>query len=139
MTRRALLVLALTLGLGLPAGCGGDEDSFQDSLTFGTGITGTGFTLTGEATSFSLAALGGNPLWFRLESAADIDGRFVRLYFNDITNKDFTAVQPYGHIVLASFPVTTAGTYVVKAFHVQTVIDIGKETFVAQKTLTLTP
>jgi hypothetical protein len=135
--KKAIWLLALLVGLGLTAGCG-TQDDFKDSLTFGTGITGTGFTLTGEATSFSLATLAGGQLWFRLESAADIDGRFVRLYFNGVTNKDYTAVQKTGHITLSSFPVTTAGTYQVKGYYVQTVIDIGKETAVASNTFTLT-
>jgi hypothetical protein len=135
--KKATWLLAF-LGLGLGAGCG-TQDSFKDSLTFGTGITGTGFTLTGEATTFSLQTLAGGQVWFRLESVADLDGRFVRLYFNGITNKDYTAVQKYGHITLASFPATTAGTYEVKGYYVQTVIDIGKETLVASNTFTLTP
>jgi len=132
---RGILVLVT---LALLASCG-DQDSFKDSLTFGTGITGTGFTLAGEGTTFSLKELKGGPIWFRLESAADIDGRFVRLYFNDITNKDYTAVQKYGHITLSSFAATNAGTYKVKGYYVQTVIDIGKETLVAGSTLNITP
>lgn len=134
VTRTALLAL-----LGCLAACGGDGDSFSNKLTFGTGITGTGFTLTGEASSFSLAALGGQPVWFRLESAEDINKRFVRLYFDDITNKDFTAVQDYGHIVLSSFPVSNAGTFQVKGYYVETVIDIGDETLIASAPLTITP
>ena len=120
-------------------GCGEEEDTFKDSLTFGTGITGTGFTLAGEATTFSLAALGGGSIWFRLESAADIDGRFVRLYTDDLTNKDYTAVQETGHLTLSSFPVTNPGTYQVKAYYVKTVVDIGEETLVAASTLTINP
>ena len=68
-------IMSALLFLGMMTGCG-EEDAFKDSLTFGTGITGTGFTLVGEANNFSLATMGGNSLWFRLESAADIDGRF---------------------------------------------------------------
>ncbi len=88
-----------------------------------------------------LMAVGGAG-WFsvcRLESAADIDGRFVRLYTNDITNKDYPAVQETGHITLSNYPVTNAGTYLVKAFYVQTIIDIGEETLIATNTITVTP
>jgi hypothetical protein len=139
MKRRSLFLRAAMLlaMLSVPA-CGGDGD-YQDSLTFGTGVTGTGFTLAGEATSFSLQALKGNPIWFRLESAADINSRFVRLYFNDVTNKDYTAVQKYGHITLSNFPVTTVGSFSVKAYYVETVIDIGQETLIATNTLSVTP
>jgi len=39
---------------------------------------------------------------------------------------------------LSQLAVSTPGTYEVKAYLVQTVVDIGKETLVASKTLTLT-
>jgi hypothetical protein len=139
MTKGLILsTMLVLLGLGVITGCG-EPDAFKDSLTFGTGITGTGFTLVGESTTFSLATLGGKPLWFRLESAADLDGRFVRLYTDGITNKDFTDVQKTGHITLSNYPVTNAGTYQVKGYYVQTIIDIGKETLVAGNTITVTP
>ncbi len=131
------LLIAIVVAGALTA-CG-DEDTFTNRLAFGTGISGTGFTLTGEAKTFSLSALGGRTLWFRLESKEDIDGRFVRLYFDDLTNKDFTPPQPNGHLLLANFAVTNTGTFNVKAFHVKTVIDIGKETLVASSSLQLTP
>lgn len=132
-----LLVVALLAGM---VGCGdAGQSSFTNSLRFGTGIEGTGFTLSGEATSFSQADLMGKSLWFRLESSADIDGRFVRLYFDNLTNKDFTAVQATGHITLANFSLTNPGTYQVTGYYVETVIDIGKETLVAEANLTLTP
>ncbi len=142
MVKRLVSMLGLALLGSALLSCEPEEedgDSFQNSLRFGTGLAGTGFTLTGEATSFSLAELGGNSLWFRLESAEDIDKRFVRLYFNDITNKDFTPPQEYGHIMLATFSMEDPGTYEVKAHYVETVVDIGKETFIASKTLTITP
>ena len=135
--RKSVLFVALLAA----AGCGDPDpqESFSNSLRFGTGLGGNGFDLVGEAKTFSLAKLDGKPLYFRLESVEDIDGRFVRLYFDDLTNKDFTAVQEYGHITLSSFAVTNAGTYDVKGFYVQTVIDIGKETLVASATLGVTP
>ena len=117
----------------------GEGDSFSNSLRFGTGVAAPDyFTLVGESSSFSLAALGDSPVWFRLESAEDINKRFVRLYFDDITNKDFTPPQDYGHIMLSSFSVSNPGTFQVKGFYVKTVIDIGEETFVASAPLTIT-
>jgi hypothetical protein len=132
------MVLAIVLLGGCEPGAP-SVDSFSDSLTFGTGIGGNGFDLVGEDTTFSLQDLVGGRLSFRLESEADIDSRFVRLYFNDISNVDFSAPQTYGHIFLSSFPVLYPGTYRVKAYYVNTVIDIGVETWVASETITVTP
>jgi hypothetical protein len=137
--RKALLALVFSLAgtVGVSA-CGpaSGDGGFTDSLTFGTGITGNGFSLAGESATFDVAT---TPMVaFRLESEANFDNRFVRLYFNKIANKDFAAcASPNAHLCLSQFPVTTPGTYVVDAYLVQTVIDIGKETFVAKSTLTL--
>ena len=136
---------ALFLGLvsfAPVAGCsGGGSSDFKNSLTFGTGLSGKGFDLAGESTTFSIAMLGaGSQLYFRLESAEDMAGRAVRLYFDSITNKDFTNPQSYGHILLSAFTITNPGTYTVQAYLVEQVgPDIGKETFVAQSVLTMTP
>lgn len=132
--RRIVVALAL---VGALSACG-DDETFSNSLVFGTGLDQTGFKLVGEAKTFSLSATGGT-LWFRLESKEDIDGRAVRLYFDDLTNKDFTPPQATGHITLANFSVSNEGTFNVKAFYVKTVIDIGEETLIASQTLELTP
>ena len=116
------------------AGCGGS--GFKDELTFGTGIDATGFKLTGASDSFDVSTT--KTVWFRLESAANFDNRFVRLYLNKLEQKDFAACAAKdSHICLSSFGVSTPGTYTVDAYLVQTVIDIGKETLVTSKTLTL--
>ncbi|MFA6032543.1 MAG: hypothetical protein WC889_06560 [Myxococcota bacterium] len=136
MKKAIFLIVSLAIMIQL-AGCG-SQNQFTNSLTFGTGIGGNGFSLVGESTSFSLKALAGNPIYFRLESEADVDGRFLRLYFNDIYNKDYTLPQSYGHITLSSFPITNTGTYVIKAYYVKTVIDIGQETWITTSTITVT-
>lgn len=130
------LLGAVMLAVALLGGCD-TPDSFHDSLAFGTGSLG--FDLTGEATTFSLQQLNGGPVWFRLESEADIDGRFVRLYFNGIDNKDYQAPQAYGHIFVSSFAASYEGTYVVKAYYVRPLLDIGEEELIATKTFVLTP
>ena len=119
--------------------CGGTSTGgFHDELKFGTGIDGTGFALVGAADSFSLATT--RSVFFRFESQAKFDNRFVRLYFNKLEQKDFSACAAVdSHICLSSFNVSTAGTYNVEAYLVKTVVDIGQETLVASRTLTLTP
>jgi hypothetical protein len=126
------------LGCLVVASCG-SQSEFSNKLTFGTGYTASDLALTGESNSFSLAQLGSGPIYFRFESAADIGNRFVRLYFNDIYNYDFTPTQNYGHILISYIYVSNEGTYQVKADLVETIIDIGKETHVVDATLTVTP
>jgi hypothetical protein len=137
---RRALVFALAM-FATSCGSGSGNSDFKNSLTFGTGLGGNGFQLVGENTSFSIAMLGaGSQLYFRLESADDMAGRTVRLYFNDTTNKDFQNPQSYGHILLSAFPITNSGDYTVKGYLVEQVgPDIGKETFVASAQLTMTP
>jgi hypothetical protein len=140
-TLRRTLFLGL-LSFCLLAGCGGGSNSdFKNQLTFGTGLSGNGFDLAGENTTFSLALLGpASQIYFRLESAEDMAGRAVRLYFDAITNKDFTNLQSYGHIFLSAFTITNPGTYTVQAYLVEQVgPDIGKETFVVQADLVMQP
>jgi len=115
------------------AGSGG---GFKDELKFGTGINYGAMQLTGEATSFDVLTT--RQLSFRLESAANFDGRFVRLYLNSLEQKDFSGcANADAHICLSSFNVSTPGTYEVKAYLVATVIDIGKETLVTSATFSL--
>lgn len=115
---------------------GGSSGGFKDELKFGTGINYSAMQLTGEATSFDLAL--NRQLSFRLESAANFSGRFVRLYFNGLEQKDFSGcANADAHLCLSSFNVSQAGTYEVKAYLVKTVVDIGEETLVTSATLTL--
>jgi hypothetical protein len=139
--RRSLVLSFASFCLFAVAGCSGSSSDYKNSLTFGTGLGGNGFDLVGENTTFSIAMLGtGSQLYFRLESADDQAGRAVRLYFNDLTNKDFIPPQSYGHILLSAFTITNVGSYTVKGYLVEQVgPDIGKETFVAQSDLTMTP
>jgi hypothetical protein len=143
MNLRRTFLLGL-VSFCLAAGCGGGSDSsYKDRLTFGTGIGGTGFELVGESTTFSVGLLGATgQIWFKLESSADMNGRAVRLYINDGTyaQKDYTNPQSYGHFLLSSFRITDVGAFTVKAYLVEQVgPDIGKETFVAQSTINMTP
>lgn len=109
--------------------------SFKDDLRFGTGIDYSAMKVTGESTTFSKAP---SLIAFRLESAANFDGRFVRLYLNGLDQKDFAAcASKDAHICLSSFSIGNPGTYEVKAFLVQTVVDIGKETLVTSATITV--
>ena len=138
---RSLRVLVGLLSLavvscGSSPGKDGGTSAFKDQLTFGTGINYSAFQLTGEATTFDLATT--HQLSFRLESAANFDGRFVRLYLNSLEQKDFSGcANADSHLCLSSFSVSTAGTYEVKAYLVATVVDIGKETLVTSSTFTL--
>jgi hypothetical protein len=127
-------------------GCGSNNNSdFKDSLTFGTGLGGNGFDLVSEGTSFTLSP---GPtgtqgtVWFKLGSAADIGNRAVRLYISGGTyaTKDYPSTQDYGHYLLSSFRITDTGTFPVKGYLVEQIgPDIGKETFVAESSLTMQP
>lgn len=133
--RSAALIVFLSLSCGSPSGKDAGS-AFKDELKFGTGINYSAFQLTGEATTFD--KLTTRQLSFRLESSANFSGRFVRLYLNTLEQKDFTAcANADAHLCLSSFPVSTVGTYDVKAYLVDTVIDIGKETLVTSATFTL--
>lgn len=144
---RTLMVgFSVPLSLFAVAGCSSNSaDSgaeYQNTLTFGTGVGGSGFDLLGEGTTFSVTALGSQAIWFKLGSAADMQGRAVRLYFNDGTyaTKDYQNPQDYGHYLLSSFRLTDVGSFTVKANLVAQVgPDIGKETLVAQATLAMQP
>ena len=131
MTRHPLAFVALASLLLL---CCSGNGGFQDELSFGTGLDSTGMDLTGEATSFEVGD--GLTLWFRLESEAAFDDRFVRLSLNDLEQEDFAVCAAAKvHVCLSQFRVSTPGTYEVKASLVDT--GIGKETLVATQTLTL--
>ena len=135
MRSTALLVVFLFVSCGSPSGKDAGS-AFKDELKFGTGINYSAFQLTGEATSFDLLTT--RQLSFRLESSANFSGRFVRLYLNSLEQKDFAAcANADAHLCLSSFNVSTAGTYEVKAYLVDTVIDIGKETLVTSASFTL--
>jgi len=136
--------LFLAVALLLLAACGSTSNTpapdaggqFKDELLFGTGLDGTGFGLSGTSDSFDLTRV--STVWFRLESAANFDGRFVRLYFNGAEQKDFSGcANADAHICLSSFAVSTKGSYQVKAYLVKAVVDIGQETLVTTRTLTL--
>jgi hypothetical protein len=140
--RTAFLFLASVCALA-SAGCGSSNSDFQNSLTFGTGLGATGFDLINPGTTFSVAAEGTTgAIYFKLESAADMAGRAVRIYINDGTygTHDYQSPQSYGNILLSSFRITDTGSFTVKGYLVEQVgPDIGKETFVAQSNITMQP
>ena len=131
---RVLGILAVSL---VAASCGPlNVSGFKDDLRFGTGIDYSAMKLTGESTSFTVATT--PTVSFRIESAANFDGRFVRLYLNTLEQKDFAAcANKDAHICLSAFNVSNPGTYEVKGYLVDTIVDIGKETLVTSATLTL--
>jgi len=128
--------------LGLALGCGSSQSSFSNKLTIGTGIGGpTYFDLVGESTTFSLAMQPPAGWAFRLESEADMQGRAVRIFLNNGTygQKDYPVLQNYGHIYLSQFRITDVGAFKIKGVLVEQIgPDIGKETFVAETTVTMT-
>jgi hypothetical protein len=143
MSLRTAFLFILLLGVSALGACSGGSSDYKNSLTFGTGLGGTGFDLIGESTTFSVAAMGSTgQIYFKLESAADMAGRAVRLYINSGTyaQKDYITPQSYGHILLSSFRITDVGAFTVEGDLVEQVgPDIGKETLVAQSTINMTP
>lgn len=138
---RVFVLGLVSLCLVGAVGCGGSTDSdFKDSLTFGQGLGPTGFDLIGEGTTFSVATT--QTIYFKLSSAADMQGRAVRLYINGGTyaTKDYVNPQSYGHYLLSSFRITDVGAFKVKAYLVAQVgPDIGRESLVAESTISMQP
>ena len=139
-----LLLLTAALAASSCGGGGGScSGGFCDGLTFGTGVTGTGFTLAGPSDTFSLAAQGSSgQIWFRLESATTFRTRAGRLYINypgsppvPYWQKDYAGLQSDGHLLLSSFRVTDKGSWDVVAYLVES---SGTETRVANRELTIT-
>ncbi|MGC4122953.1 MAG: hypothetical protein QM765_51965 [Myxococcales bacterium] len=133
MQTRSTLLLLPALLFVLLCSC---ESGSQNALTFGTARDATGAGLAGESTTFTVGS--GLTLWFRLESIADFDGRFVRLYFNSAEPRDFPAcADTFTYICLSQFQVSTPGTYTVEAYLVKMSGGTAQETLVATQTLTL--
>lgn len=89
-----------------------DETSFSNSLTFGTGVNASNFTLTGISDSFPSET----SVNFRLESESDMGGSMVRISFiNNSTGVetfyDRPATQDYGHIMISNFYGLNVGSY----------------------------
>ena len=140
--QKAFLFVMFTYIFFLGACSGGGGSNYKNSLTFGTGIGGTGFDLIGESTTFSVGLMGSTgQIYFKLESAGDMAGRAVRLYINKIySQKDYVNPQSYGHILLSPFRITDVGTYTVEANLVEPIgPDIGKESFVTQSDILMQP
>ena len=148
--------LALVLGCGMLDDSGNNSNSnnnnnnsgcsteFCDGLKFGHGLDNTYFDLVGVTDTFSVAEMSTGNIYFRLESSADFDSRFVRLYIysgsgstaSPYWQNDFPLPQTYGHIALSSFRITDAGSYEVRAY---LVTSMGGETHVATRAITMTP
>jgi hypothetical protein len=136
------LLLVSCSSKGTNDACGG----FNNDLRFGTGMGGNGFSLVGEATTFSVASINsGHDIWFRLESCDDIASRFVRLYTYSGTGanaapygqKDVQLPQTYGHITVSSgLRITDVGSYQVRAYYVTSG---GQETHVIDANIQMIP
>jgi hypothetical protein len=122
MTRSFLSILTSILLLSLLGGCKKDDastnsDQFTDNLKLGTGINASNLTISGETTTFTATA--NNMIFWRLESKDDMAGSSVTIKIEKNVNGTFSTVQSYpfpnpqsyGHIMLSSFPWSTAGNY----------------------------
>jgi len=95
-----------------------NTDQFTNKLTLGTGMNPSNFTLIGETTTF--VRTGGTvPIYYRLESAADLGGSAVSIKIEKQSGSTYTTVvtypytnpQAYGHIIMAAFALGDAGSY----------------------------
>jgi hypothetical protein len=120
---RSIIYLASFLIIFSFAKCKKDDSSgFSNKISLGTGIDITNaFNLSGEGSTFT--QIGGSVIiYFRLESADDMNGETVILDFltssgsliNTITRP---AAQSYGHIMVSSFEwLGSKGNFTVKAY-----------------------
>jgi hypothetical protein len=118
--KRVATALILLLTAAILSGCGSSTtspgDSFTDKLALGTGASG--FTLTGEGTSFTRLA-GSVTLYWRLESSADMAGSPVKIRVDKLNgatyapfdSATYTNPQSYGHIMLSTYGWSSAGTF----------------------------
>lgn len=89
------------------------SSGYSNSLTLGTGVNYSNFTLTGAGTSFSK----NSTIYFRLESSDDMAGSKVRLVFYKgdgtyySTAPDYDNPQSYGHIFISGFSLPDAGSF----------------------------
>ncbi|MCX6143542.1 MAG: hypothetical protein NTZ35_09995 [Ignavibacteriales bacterium] len=122
MTRSFLSILTAVLLMSLLAGCKKDDastnsDQFTDNLKLGTGINASAMTVSGETTTF--IGTPNNMIYWRLESKDDMAGSSVTIKieknvsgtFSTVQSYPFPNPQSYGHIMLSSFPWSTAGSY----------------------------
>ncbi|MFA6471185.1 MAG: hypothetical protein WCU00_04005 [Candidatus Latescibacterota bacterium] len=103
--KKYIVLLALaTLLLTFPGCNDNSTDSsseFSNSLILGTGMSG--FTITGQATSFSDSTV----IYWRLESEDDMAGSEVQIQISKagsvIYTFPYSNPQSYGHIMLSGF------------------------------------
>ncbi len=123
---RLYTIVLLVIAAVSFSSCKKDEDpassnntsQYSNKLTLGTGMNATNFTLSGETTTFT--RVGGTvPIFYRLESAADLGGAAVSIKIEKQTGGTYTTVvtypytnpQAYGHIIMAAFALGDAGSY----------------------------
>ena len=105
-----LLLLALAV-----VSCSKKSDStseFSNNIRLGTGFTSNYMDLVGVGTSFPVES----SIYFRLESADDMGGSAVRIKIDKqdgtpYASNDYANPQSYGHILLSTFSIPTAGSY----------------------------
>lgn len=106
------LMFFVTIVMLLISGCGKVEtETWKNQLTLGTGMNASDFTLVNESTAFTA-----NTIYFRLESADDMNGSPVRIVITNLANNqsanyDFPSLQSYGHIYISSLAVGETGSY----------------------------
>ncbi|HTY36423.1 MAG TPA: hypothetical protein VMH23_04890 [Bacteroidota bacterium] len=123
MMKRALVLTGIILLLLNAGGCKKSDsttssDTYTDNLTLGLGLNSTNlFQLVAQGTTFSMTP--NLMIYWRLESKDDMAGSAVTIKVEKLTNGTYSTVlstqypnpQSYGHIMLSSFPITSAGSY----------------------------
>ena len=99
--------------------CKKSSSEFSDKITLGTGASG--FTITGESTSFTQVS-GSVIIYIRIESEEDMAGRTIVLDFETASGSLINTItrpqaQDYGHILLSSFDwLGDKGNFTVNAY-----------------------
>ena len=129
-----LITLALT---GCKDSASDPAPAYTDQLTLGTGLNPSNpFELIGVGTTL----LKSEPIWFRLESSADMAGSDVRIVITtnvggnwmDYQSPVFSNPQSYGHIFLSSFIIDDPGSYKARGVLVATGATVASTSFIVK-------
>ncbi len=141
---RSLLHVAVVLLSCALLSCSEDEPAtgvlqFTDRLTLGTGANASNTSLTGESSAF--ISLGGVAvIYWRLESAAELDGAGVALKIEKKSGSNYTLIgtypnaspHNYGHFVISSISLADAGTFRATGLLTSTATEVASTTFTVQ-------